>query len=54
MHSFNPSNGEAEADKSLWVPGQTGLQSESQDNQGHVETLSKQSKNQGLEWTLIQ
>ena len=36
-HAFNPSTQEAEAGRSLWVPGQPGLQSELQDSQGYTE-----------------
>jgi hypothetical protein len=35
--TFNPSTQEAEADGSLWVWGQPGLQSKFQDHQGYTE-----------------
>jgi hypothetical protein len=36
-HAFNPSTQETEADGSLWVRDQPGLQSEIQDSQGYKE-----------------
>ena len=46
VHTFNPSTWEAEADGSLWVQGQPGLQSEFQDKlQSYTEeTLSWKTK----------
>jgi hypothetical protein len=47
-NSFNPRTQEAEESRSLWVPGQPGLQSEFHDSQGHTEKLlswkTKQNK----------
>jgi hypothetical protein len=39
--AFNPSTQEANAGGSLWVQDQPGLQSEFQDCQSYVETLSQ-------------
>jgi hypothetical protein len=46
VHAFDPSRKEAEIGRSLWVPGQSGLQSESQSSQGYKEKpcLKKQTK----------
>ena len=37
VHVFNPSTGEAEAGRFLWVWDQPGLQSKFQDSQGYTE-----------------
>ena len=45
VHDFNPSTGEAEAGRSLWVQTQPGLQSEFQDRpQSYKEKLSLKKK----------
>ena len=44
-YTFDPSTQEEEADRSLWIQGQTGLQSEFQDSQGCVvRPVSKKKK----------
>ena len=46
-YTFDPSTQEEEADRSLWIRGQTGLQSEFQDSQGCVvRPVSKKKKKQ--------
>jgi hypothetical protein len=41
-HAFNPSTPEAEMDRSLWVWGQSSIQSEFQDSHSYInETLSQ-------------
>ena len=37
MHTLSPSTQEAEADRSLWIRGQPGVQSEFQDSQNYTE-----------------
>ena len=44
VHSSNHSTQEAEAERSLWVWGQPGLQSEFQDSQGYTEKLSQKTR----------
>ena len=58
-HNFNPSAGEEEAGRSLWVWCQPGPQSEFQDSQGcYKETLSQKpipnkQKNQTMQIALV-
>ena len=48
-HTFNHSTREAEAGRYLLVLGQPGLQSEFQDNRGHIEKQNKkQNKNKQI------
>jgi hypothetical protein len=43
-HTFNPSTQEAEVGRSLWVWGQSSLQSELQDSPGYTEKPCIQNK----------
>ena len=44
VYSFNPSTQEAEAGRSLQIPGLAGLQTEFQDSQGYTEKPCPEKK----------
>ena len=49
MYTFNTSSWEADDGRSLWVLGQTRLQSNLQDSQEYTEKMQSQNKNKQTE-----